>query len=135
MSKLFRVLCALCLLAGLSGGVLAQSTTTGAVGIVAKDPQGAVVPVHNEETNTDVTATTDSEGRARAVQLQPGLYTVTVSASGFSNYVQQHVVVEVGRVTSIDAPLTVGGAQETVEVTAEAPVINTTQQDFSTNIN
>src|SRR3989440_2895414 len=140
MSKLSRVLTALCLLVGLSASVLAQSTTTGAIGVTVKDPQGAVVPnatvtVHNEETNTDATATTDSEGRARAVQLQPGRYTVTVAAPGFSNYKQESVVVEVGRVTSIDTPLVVGGASETVEVTAEAPVINTTQQDFSSNIN
>ena len=67
MSKLSRVLTALCLLVGLSASVLAQSTTTGAIGVTVKDPQGAVVPnatvtVHNEETNTDATATTDSEG-------------------------------------------------------------------------
>src|SRR5205085_1818403 len=140
MSKLSRVLFALCLLVGLSAGVLAQSTTTGAIGVVVKDPQGAVVPgatvtAHNEETNQDATATTDSEGRARVVQLQPGRYTVTVGATGFSNYKQEKIVVEVGQVTSIDAPLAVGGASETVEVTAEAPVINTAQQDFSTNIN
>src|ERR1041384_4806367 len=140
MSKLSRVLFALCLLVGLSAGVLAQSTTSGAIGVSVKDPQGAVVPgatvtAHNEETNNDATATTDSEGRARVVQLQPGHYTVTVSANGFSNYKQEKVVVEVGQVTTVDAPLAVGGASETVEVTAEAPVINTTQQDFSQNVN
>jgi hypothetical protein len=118
----------------------AQSTTNGAIGGLVKDPKGAVVQganitVKNEETNKEATATTDDEGRFRVVQLQPGTYTVTVAASGFGNYTQQHVVVEVGRVTSIDLPLSVGGATESVEVTSEAPVINTTQQDFSTNIN
>ncbi|PYS83296.1 MAG: hypothetical protein DMF67_09615 [Acidobacteria bacterium] len=118
----------------------AQSTTFGAIGGVVKDPQGAVVQnaavtVKNEETNKEGTGTTDSEGRFRVVQLQPGNYTVTISASGFSNFTQQHVVVEVGQVTSIDVPLAVTGATATVEVTAEAPVLNTTQQDFSTNVN
>jgi hypothetical protein len=118
----------------------AQSTTTGAIGVIVKDPRGAVVlnatvTAHNEETNNEATATTDSEGRARVVELQPGHYTVSVNSSGFAVFKQQNVVVEVGRVTSIDAPLAVGTAQETVQVTAEAPVINTSQQDFSTNIN
>src|SRR5829696_6738944 len=118
----------------------AQSTTQGAIGGTVKDPQGAVVanaPVtaKNEETNKEVSATTDSEGRFRVVQLDPGNYSVTINASGFAAFTQQKVVVEVGRVTPLDIDLGVAGAQETVQVTSEAPVINTQQQDFSTNVN
>lgn len=118
----------------------AQSTTDGAIGGVVKDSQGAVVQnasvvVKNEETNSEKTATTDSEGRFRVVQLQPGNYSVNVTATGFGAYTQQKVVVEVGRVNSLDIALGVAGAQETVEVTSESPVINTQQQDFSSNIN
>ena len=85
----------------------AQSTTQGAVGGTVKDPQGAVVAnapvtVKNEETNKEFAATTDDEGRFRVVQLDPGTYSVTVSASGFAPYTQQKVVVEVGRVTPLD---------------------------------
>jgi hypothetical protein len=123
-----------------AGRAAAQSTTQGAIGGVVKDPKGAVVQgaavtVKNEETNKETAATTDDEGRFRVVQLDPGNYTVTVASSGFGNYTQSKVVVEVGRVTSLDVPLSVGGSTETVEVTSEAPVINTTQQDFSTNVN
>ena len=55
----------------------AQSTTQGAVGGTVKDPQGAVVAnatvtVRNEETNKELSATTDDEGRFRVVQLDPG---------------------------------------------------------------
>lgn len=141
MSKFFRLsLIALCLSVGLSVVAVAQSTTDGAIGGVIKDPQGAVVQnaavtARNEETNKENTATSDEEGRFRVVQLQPGHYTITVNATGFGAYTQQKVVVEVGRVTSIDVPLSVTATTETVEVTSEAPVINTTQQDFSTNIN
>jgi hypothetical protein len=118
----------------------AQSTTDGAVGGTVKDPHGAVVQnaavsAKNEDTNKETTATTDSEGRFLVPKLQPGSYTVTINASGFAAFTQQHVVVEVGRVTSLDVPLAVSGAQETVQVTAEQPVINTTQQDFSSNMN
>ncbi|HEV2763574.1 MAG TPA: carboxypeptidase-like regulatory domain-containing protein, partial [Pyrinomonadaceae bacterium] len=141
MSKFFRLSClALCLALTSAAGVLAQSTTDGAIGGTIKDPQGAVVTgatvtVRNEETNRESTATSDDEGRFRAVQLPPGRYSVTVNATGFSAFTQPSVVVEVGRVTSIDIGLGVGGTAETVQVSGEAPVIETTRQDFATNIN
>ena len=118
----------------------AQSTTQGAIGGTAKDPQNAVVPnativVKNDETNKEFTATTDDEGNFRVAQLQPGNYTVTINATGFAPFTAK-VVVEVGRVTPVEAALAVGGVGgETVQVTSDAPVINTEQQDFSTNVN
>jgi outer membrane receptor protein involved in Fe transport len=129
----------LCLAFGVNPAA-AQSTTDGAIGGTIKDPNGAVVlnatiTVRNEGTNKESTATSDDEGRFRIVQLQPGNYTVAINVSGFAPFSQQNVVVEVGRVTSLDIPLSVSGAQEQVEVTAEAPVIETTRQDFATNIN
>lgn len=117
----------------------AQSTVDGAIGGVVRDPAGAVIPnanvtVRNEGTNEEKTATTDDEGRFRIVQLRPGTYTATVNSGNFAPFTQT-TVIEVGRVTTIDANLGVSGSTEQVEVTAEAPVINTAQQDFSTNIN
>src|SRR5438067_1922738 len=140
MYKLFRLSLATLLMFMLSALAAAQSTTTGAVGVTVTDPKGAVVAnaavtVHNTETNKDDTATTDGEGRARVVNLQPGTYTVTVNATGFGAFTQEKVVVEVGRVTSLETPLALGTQTAQVEVTSEAPVINTQQQDFSTNIN
>ena len=140
MCKLFRFSLAALLVFTMSALALAQSTTTGAVGVTTTDPQGSVIPnatvtVRNIETNKEETATTDSEGRARVVNLQPGTYSVVVNASGFGAYTQDKVVVEIGRVTSLDVPLTVGGQTANVEVTSDAPVINTSQQDFASNIN
>src|SRR5215210_1139973 len=140
MSKFIRLSFIALLMAAMSALAFAQSTTTGAIGIIVTDPTGAVVPeasvtVRNVETSKEATAKTDSEGRARVANLDPGNYTVTVNASGFGAFTQEQVVVEVGRVTSIEAPLQVGQTTGSVEVTAEAPVINTSQQDFSTNIN
>ena len=119
---------------------VAQSTTDGAIGGTVKDPNGAVVPsanvtVRNEETNKESTTTTDDEGRFRVINLQPGNYTVTIGAANFAAFTQQMVVVEVGRVTSLDINLSLTGATGEVTITAEAPVINTDQQDFSSNIN
>jgi hypothetical protein len=140
MHKFFRLTLATLLVFALSALAFAQSTTTGAVGISVTDPQGAVVPnatvtVRNSETNKEETATTDDAGRARVVNLQPGTYTVTVNSTGFGAFTQEKVVVEVGRVTSLDTPLSVSAQTANVEVTSDAPVINTTQQDFSSNIN
>ncbi|MGB8510447.1 MAG: TonB-dependent receptor [Pyrinomonadaceae bacterium] len=141
MSKFLRLpLAALFMLVGMCASSFAQSTTNGAIGGIIKDPQGAViqnasVTVRSEATNKETTGTSDDEGRFRIVQLDPANYTVTINTSGFSTFTQQHVVVEVGRVTPIEITLSLTGATETVQVTSEAPVINTSQQDFASNIN
>ncbi len=140
MHKFFRLCFATLLVFALSAVAFSQSTTTGAIGITATDPQGAVVPnatvkIVNLGTNKEEMVTTDDEGRARVVNLQPGTYSVTVDASGFGTFTQEKAVVEVGLVTTIEAALAVGQATGQVEVTAETPVINTQQQDFSSNIN
>ena len=119
---------------------MAQSTTTGAIGITVTDPNGAVVPnatitATNAATNKEETATTDGEGRARIVNLQPGTYTVVVKATGFGDFTQQNVVVEVGTVNPVEAKMGLTAQEAQVNITAEAPVLNTSQQDFSSNVN
>jgi len=140
MSKIVRIYFAVLMTVALSAVAMAQSTTTGAIGGVVNNPNkevvpGAVVTVKNLGTAQEDSATTDGQGRFRIVGLQPGNYSMAINATGFGPYAQDNVVVEVGRETGIVANLTVGTVQGTVEVTADAPVINTTQQDFSTNIN
>jgi hypothetical protein len=93
------------------------------------------VTVKNLETNKEETATTDDTGRFKVANLQPGRYSVTVNSSGFSPMVSENVIVEIGRETPLEVSLSVGPVTGSVDVSAEAPVINTTQQDFSTNIN
>ena len=140
MRYILRFLVAALIAVGAATSAAAQSQTDGAISGVVKDPNGAVVAgaavtARNEQTNRESSATTDDEGRFRIPQLQPGNYTLVVASSGFGEFRQQNVVVEVGRINTIDAALGVAGTVETIEVTAEAPVINTEQQDFSTNIN
>jgi outer membrane receptor protein involved in Fe transport len=67
--------------------------------------------------------------------LRPGLYSVTVEVSGFAKYVQENITVEVGRIATVEIKLAVAGATANVVVTSESPLVNTTQQDFSSNIN
>jgi hypothetical protein len=129
------VLVAMCALSA-----MAQSTVTGAINGTVTNPNkevvnGATVTAKNNGTNKEATATTDDNGGFRIVNLEPGTYTVTVNASGFAPFTTDTVVVEVGRATELPVGLSLQGVTGTVQITAEAPVINTSQQDFSSNIN
>jgi Carboxypeptidase regulatory-like domain/TonB dependent receptor len=119
---------------------LAQSTVTGAISGTVTNPNkeviaGATVTARNTGTNKESTATTDDNGGFKIVNLEPGNYAVTVNAQGFAPYSNEGVVVEVGRATNLEVGVSVQGVTGTVQVTAEAPVINTSQQDFSSNVN
>ena len=141
MSNFVRLSFVLSLMLGMCIVAFGQSTTTGAIGGVVTNPNKEVIPnatvtANNIETNKEETVVTDDQGRFRVVGLQPGTYSVTINSSGFSPFTQERVVVEVGVVTNVEAPLSIGPVSGgTVDVTSEAPVINVSQQDFSTNVN
>src|SRR5919107_521729 len=118
------------LVLALSAVAFAQSTTTGSIGGVVSNPNKEIVPgasvtVKNVETNKEDSATTDDSGRFKVANLQPGRYSVTVNSSGFSAMTQENVVVEVGRETPLEIALSIGPVTGSVDVSAEAPVINT----------
>ncbi len=141
MSKLVKLSFALSLIFAMSALAFGQSTVTGAIGGTVSNPNNEVVPganvtVKNTGTNKEATATSDDQGRFKISNLQPGIYSITIDGAGFSPYTSERVVVEVGRETTVNAALSIGPVSGgTVDVTSEAPVINTSQQDFSTNIN
>ena len=133
----FALLAALFLFAS---GTLAQSNTDGAIGGGVTDSSGAVVPganvmARNLGTSATATATTEGNGRYLIGHLQPGTYSLEISAKGFAAYKATNITVEVGRATAVDAALGVQALAETVVATAEAPVMVTDRADFSTNIN
>ncbi len=135
----FLTIAIFCLLLSIAP-VFAQSTVSGGIRGKVTDPQGAIVPnatvtVTNTGTNKTETITANEDGVFVANNLQPGIYAVEVSATGFTTFKAERVVVEVGQFTSIDASLTIGGGSVTVEVTGDAPVINTNDNSNSTNIN
>ncbi len=122
----------------LVGGMLAQETTGGLVGVV-KDPTGAVVPgakvVLTAPSLTGNKAfTTDAGGNYRFSNLPPDTYVVTVSAKGFSTVKREGVTIEVGHLPTLDIPLAVGGSDTIVEVTGSAPMIDTTTNTTQSNI-
>jgi Carboxypeptidase regulatory-like domain/TonB dependent receptor/TonB-dependent Receptor Plug Domain len=120
--------------------LVAQSTTDGAIGGTVYDTNGAVVPgakitVHNNGTNAEQNAVTDDSGFYRVTKLQPGSYTVTVNQQGFAPYKAEQVIVQVGSVTDVSPRLAVGSTTEVVNVSAEAPQINTVSADFAPTLN
>jgi hypothetical protein len=118
---------------------LAQSNTAGAIGGTVSDQLKAVVPnatitVQNLATHEKKTGKTDSFGKFRITTLSPGPYEVTVEAPSFAPYRASGLIVEIGRVTGLQIGLKLGAAVETVQVTDEAPTVNTVQPDFASNI-
>src|SRR5881227_2011741 len=89
----------ICVLA-FSMSALAQETTGGVHGTV-KDPQGAVIPGATVEVAGPAligkkTATTDSGGFFHIEQLPPGIYSITVNASGFAPSTQNNLELRTG---------------------------------------
>ncbi len=109
--------------------ILAQNATGSIRGTVT-DQNGAVlakanVAVINSATTAARKVTTSGDGTYSVENLLPGEYEVRVEAQGFVSQFQK-LIVEVGNATTANFAMTVGAVSQTVEVTAEAPVINTT---------
>jgi hypothetical protein len=119
--------------------LLAQSTGGRVLGRVA-DPSGAVlanvrVLMVNEATGTSREAQTSESGDYVLVEVQPGTYRVEFEDRGFKKSVHKNVLVEVNQVVTLNATLEIGGTQEVVEVTAEAPLVETTSTQMGAVVN
>lgn len=104
------------------------------------DPNGAVVPaasvsVANQETGINRrTVTTSESGDYVFASLTPGLYRVTVEAANFKTSVKENVRLNVGETQEFNFTLEVGGSQETVTVTAEETLVETSTSRIGGNI-
>ena len=106
---------------------LAQ-VSTGTISGVVKDATGAVVPaatvkVTNLETGIARTLSTDEQGRYNAPNLSLGDYEVQAEMSGFLVEVRRGIRLTVGRQAVVDFALRVGSVTERIEVTGEAPLV------------
>jgi hypothetical protein len=122
---------------GIGGGVFKSSNaSTGLSGLV-KDPSGAGVSgahvtVRNEETGVSQVATTDRQGRYSFSDIQPGNSALFVNAPGFQRFNLSNVYLGLGRTNQIDATLNLGAASETVEVQAQAQMVETSNSLIAT---
>src|SRR5690242_14080318 len=134
------VLLPACLLA-LAGihAALAQSTTGSLSGNVTDSSGAAVVnaKVTATEVSTNVarTVTSGSDGSYQILFLPIGTYKLNVTAPGFKRFDRTGIVLDVNRNARVDAPLEVGGVNETVEVAADATMVETTVPTLGQTVN
>ncbi len=106
----------------------AQSAFTGTV----KDPSGSVLPGVTVEAESPVliervrSAVTDSNGQYRIVDLRPGVYTLSFSLPGFKQVKMQGLQLETEFTATVNTSLEVGQIEESVTVSGESPVVDTT---------
>jgi hypothetical protein len=123
----YAIACFLLLGALSSGQTANKGSITGAV----TDQQGASVAgvdvtIRQVAVGSERNLVTDNEGKYHAVLLDPGLYTLHFAKQGFVPVDIRDINVLIAETTVINAKLKVGGAIETVEVSAQAPPLQTT---------
>jgi Carboxypeptidase regulatory-like domain/TonB dependent receptor len=127
--------CLLLSCASLWGQVTATASMQGTV----QDKSQAViangtVTITNKANGATRTTKTDGSGGFKFDPLAIGIYTIKVTATGFSTAEAKDVEVAVGRTTTQNFTMSPGAVSETVEVTATAPLVDQTKTDVSTNI-
>jgi hypothetical protein len=128
-SYLFLVL-SLAALALCSSHVLAQQVAVAQVSGQVSDPSGAALSdatVKMTEVDTGIvhTATSDANGNYLFPGLRVGRYTLEAGKQGFKTYILKNIDLHVNDHVSLNAPLQVGSVTETVEVSSEAPLVQT----------
>ncbi|MBZ5614882.1 MAG: carboxypeptidase-like regulatory domain-containing protein [Acidobacteriia bacterium] len=117
----------------------AQSTGGRILGRVA-DSSGAVLA------NVKVTATNEATGIARDTktnasgdyvfpEVPVGTYTLSFDLSGFKTNVRKNVVLDVNQVITLNMSMQVGASKEVIEVTSEAPLVDTTSTQLGAVVN
>ena len=117
---------------------LAAQELRGAIEGVVRDTSGAVLPGVTIEAKSDsgavLTTTTDDTGTYRFPAVAPGTYVVTATLQGFQPGNVPDVRVGLGQIKKVDFPLSLQGVAETVQVTAESPLVDVRQTARQTNI-
>ncbi len=114
---------------------------TAALGCYAQDPRGSIlgrvedesgavapgvsVRVRNAETGVAASATANQAGLFNVPFLIPGVYLVEAEATGFKKFRREGVDVRVGDAVEIVITMQVGAVTETIEVTAQTPLLET----------
>ena len=116
-----------------------QAVYGGVFGTVT-DPSGAAVPnakvtVTSATKATSFEATSNESGNYSVTHLIPDTYNVRIEGAGFKAIENKNVAVSADSNVKVDGQFQVGGTQETVEVTSEAPKLKTDRADVSTSFN
>src|SRR5258708_11080128 len=112
---------------------------TSEIGGKVTDEQGAVMPgvsvlVTNEESGVFREVISGSDGSYFASQLTPGRYKIAAKLASFHTFERGGLVLAVGKTLTINVTLAIGALEETVRVTAESPLVDTTSVKVGGNI-
>jgi Carboxypeptidase regulatory-like domain len=107
---------------------------------VVKDASGAVIPgatvtIRNTDTGLTRTVMVGDDGSYRVPALPVGMYSVSVESMGFKTLTRQGLTLEVATDLVVNATLEVGETTQTVTVTEEAPLVDTTNSTLGTLMN
>jgi outer membrane receptor protein involved in Fe transport len=113
---------------------LAQSTTGSFQGLVT-DQSGAALPgvtitIINPQTNLTRTTVTNASGNYDAPLLPPGTYNISSELSGFRKFEKAGIVLQVTQTARVDFSMELSTVQESVQVTASAPLVDTQDSSF-----
>ncbi len=130
-----NLLCLTAFLLTSSNSLRAQAVYGNIVGTVL-DASGAAIPAAKitiTDANRDVTFTTNSNesGNFEQLHLIASTYRVLVAKEGFSSFRQDNVIVTVDHDTRVTVTLKIGNVNETVEVTADVPLLQTDRAEIS----
>ena len=124
--------CAVMLLAVLCGQP-AEAQGVGAIGGTIADASGAVLPGVTVTLsspagtiNANQSATTDERGVFQFIRLVPGTYRVRAELQGFRSATQENIAITADATARVDLKLEVGGIEEGITVSGEAPLLDTT---------
>src|SRR5579859_1563187 len=109
-------------------GIGRAQVSTASLNGTVQDNTGAVIPgakirAFQSETNFSTEAISGPDGSFRISSIPVGPYVVSVTKDGFATYKQEGIVLTVGQVATLQIPMTVGTATQSVVVTAEAPAV------------
>ncbi len=106
---------------------------------IVQDPNGATVPaakvtLSNASVNFNREITTGDNGLYTFALIPPGNYQLRIEKAGFNTFLQSNILLAVGQTSTLNAQLQVGNISQTVEITAQAPILNTGSADLGSEV-
>jgi hypothetical protein len=122
----------------MSAGLAAQQGTADIRGRVI-DQQGAMLPgvtviVRHQESGLYREAVTGNDGSFLMSAMTPGVYEVSAELTGFKKYTQRDIIIQVGQTVQVELRLELGGLTESVTVTGQSPIVDTTSKEIGGRI-
>jgi len=136
--KVWKIAVTLLLCSFVANSATAQGTTASMLGTVTdkldKTVPGAQVVARNPQTNLTRQTTTNEQGDYRMDFLPTGTYELQVTAPGFKKATHENIVLQLNGEARVDVKLEIGNVTQTVTVTSEVPLVNTSNAEIGRTI-